>query len=65
MTFKTIGILPNARGRWHVRTGGGHVVFVNEDPDVTPYALLDAGLTPIIDWATDPTAPLLVPKVGA
>jgi hypothetical protein len=63
MVFETIGYLPTARGRWHVRTGGGHVWFVNEDHAVEPYVLLNGVMTPVVDAHVDTTAPLVVPKV--
>lgn len=65
MTFETIGYLPAARGQWHVREGGGHIWFVNEDPDVGPYALLNGVMTPIVDATEVPDAPLVMPKVEA
>lgn len=65
MTFKTVGILPAAAGRWHVREGGGHLWFVSEDPSVKPYALYQGVITPVVDAAVDPEAPLIMPKVGA
>lgn len=60
--FETIGYLPAAKGRWHVRKGGGYLWFVNEDPDVKPQCIVDDVVTPIVDAATDPDAPLIVPK---
>lgn len=65
MTFETVGYLPVARGQWHVRRGGGHVWFVNEDPDVGPWVLLNGVMTPVVDASVDATAPLIMPKVEA
>lgn len=62
MTFETIGYLPAALGKWHVRSGGGHVWFVNEDADVEPYVLLNGVMTPVVDAQVDTTAPLVIPK---
>lgn len=58
-------MLPAADGQWHVRAGGGHVWFVNEDPSVGPWVLADGELRPVVDAATDHSAPLIMPKVYA
>lgn len=65
MTFKTVGVLPVSSGRWHIREGGGHVWFVNEDPDIGAYALVNGIVVSVVDWAEEPSAPLIVPKVDA
>jgi hypothetical protein len=65
MTFETVGYLPAARGQWHVRMGGGHVWFVNEDTDVAPQVLLNGEVRPVVDASEDATAPLIMPKVEA
>ncbi len=62
MQFETVGFLPAAKGRWYVRTGGGYTWFVNEDRDVRPQVIVDGEMRPVVDWATDPTAPLIVPR---
>ena len=62
MHLETVGYLPVARGQWHVRMGGGHLWFVNEDPDVSPMVFLNGEMTPVVDWVESPTAPLIMPK---
>lgn len=62
MQFVTAGMLPVAAGRWYVREAGGYIWFVNEDRAVSPYVMLNGVVTPVVDWADDPTAPLIVPK---
>ena len=65
MTFRTVGLLPVSSGRWHVREGGGHVWFVNEDPTVQPYCLQHGVFTAVVDAGADTEAPLIMPKVEA
>lgn len=65
MTFRTIGVLPAAAGRWFIREGGGHIWFVSEDAAVAPMVLSDGELRQVVDYATDATAPLIMPKVDA
>jgi len=64
-TFKTVGLLPASNGRWHVREGGGHVWFVNENPAVQPYCLQNGVFAAVVDGWIDPTAPLIMPKANA
>ena len=61
-TFKTVGMLPPARGRWNVRVGGGHIVFVSEDPQVEPYIPLGNRVHPLVEWADNPGVKLVQPK---
>ena len=65
MSFNTIGLLPVSGGQWHVREGGGHLWFVSEDPAVGPYVIYNGVLTPVVDAADEPTAPLIMPKLDA
>lgn len=65
MTFRTVGVLPVTGGRWHVREGGGHIWFVNEDTDVQPYCLQNGVMVAVVDVADDMEAPLIMPKVDA
>lgn len=65
MTFETVGQLPVAAGQWHIRLGGGHVWFVNEDRTAGVFALVDNVLVPVVDTTEQPDAPLIMPKVFA
>jgi hypothetical protein len=65
MTFITVGTLPAALGIWHVRRGGGRLWFVNEDPTVAPYAIVEDEIVSVVDAIEEPFAPLIMPKVGA
>lgn len=65
MRFTTVGVLPEARGRWHVREGGGRIWFVNEAPETEPLVLLDGALVRVVDAAIEPDAPLVQPLVDA
>lgn len=65
MTFTTVGKLPVSRGVWHVRRGGGRLWFVNEDPSVSPYAIVEDDVVPVVDALANPDAPLIMPKVTA
>jgi len=65
MTFRTVGLLPVSSGRWHIREGGGHVWFVNENPDVQPYCLQNGVMVAVVDVAENVDAPLIQPKVDA
>lgn len=65
MSFVTVGLLPAAAGRWHVREGGGHLWFVNEDPTVSPYVYYNGAMTKVVDASKDAEAPLIMPKVTA
>lgn len=65
MTFRTVGVLPVTDTRWHIREGGGHVWFVNENPEVTPYCLQNGVMVAVVDVAEDTEAPLIMPKVDA
>jgi len=58
-------MLPAAGGQWHVRTGGGHVWFVNEDPAVEPWVLADGELRPLVDAVQEPSVPMIMPKAYA
>ncbi len=63
MTFETVGMLPKSEGRWNVRLGGGHIVFVNEDPNVEPLILVrgEGQVRKVVDYATTPGVELLQP----
>jgi hypothetical protein len=65
MTFRTVGVLPIANGRWHVREGGGHIWFVNENPEVCPYCLQNGVFVAVVDAGVEPQAPLIQPRVPA
>lgn len=65
MTFRTVGVLPATATPWHIREGGGHVYFVNEDPDVGAFALVDGVFARAVDAIEEPEAPLIMPKVDA
>lgn len=64
-TFRTVGVLPIAEGRWHIRQGGGHTYFVNEDPDVDHFALVDGSFVRAVDGIEQGEAPLIQPRVPA
>lgn len=64
MAFETVGVLPAGKA-WYVRTGGGHVWFVNEDPAIAPMALVEGRLVYLVDAAQDQDAPLIQPKALA
>lgn len=63
MTFRTVGILPVTDSRWHIREGGGHIWFVNENPAVQPYCLQHGVVVQVVDAGVEPEAPLIQPKV--
>lgn len=58
--FTYEGALPASDKPWHIKSGAGHVWFVNEDHP--PMALTDAGLVIVVDSAKNPEAPLIQPR---